>query len=535
LPHASQRTIHRERSNAPRCRLRHFFAGAPLMFGGLLSRLQGKQGAGPQTPVSAPAAPDPLSSVRKWLADDTLPAFALPELRAEPRRYDIAVALSRGSNLTYAQDTARELLAENPASALDRMLLVDVLLRLGRIGEAQPLAESTLADGGRMGARAAAMLAERALFLGQLVPARALAERALAAAPESPGPHVVLGCVLDALGPGAEEHYAHALGHYRRALALKLEAPMPRFHLACSLLRQGLLREGLAEWVMVEILGGIYANTQACPVWNGQPLGAQSLLLIGHSGLGDMIQFLRFARQLREREPRARLALLVSSPVARLAEGTGWFDQVYRDGMDGAAFDWQVTLTHLPLLLDVQMDDLRKTEPYLKIPAPQVQAMVGALPPARSGHRRVGLRWAGNSGLLDAKRNVPLTACAPLFALPGIDWVALVETPQEAALARQHGLAEVAARITDFQDTGALMAGLDLIVSVDTSVANLAGALNLPTWLMSRPDPDWRWGKSGAQSPWFGSVRVFRHPRGEMNWDAMVAEIGQALKLWSAG
>jgi len=165
------------------------------------------------------------------------------------------------------------------------------------------------------------------------------------------------------------------------------------------------------------------------------------------------------------------------------------------------------------------------------VPAPHIHTAAGWLPPSKPGRLRVGLRWAGNPGLLEAKRDVPLTACAPLFDIPGIDWVALIEDPRAAPVARQFGLAEATSYLTDFQDTGALMCNLDLIISVDTSVANLAGALGLPTWLISRPDADWRWGKSGTQSPWYGSVRVFRHPAGEgLNWSAVIGDIALAFR-----
>ncbi|MDB5806993.1 MAG: tetratricopeptide repeat protein [Betaproteobacteria bacterium] len=503
------------------------------MLGGLFSNLAGK----PRTaaPAATPARPAPTPfALKKWLADDALPGFSEADLRAEPRRLEIADALLSQQGVNEALAGARQLLAENPQSAIDRMLLVELLLRAGDMPQALTLAQETLADSGRMGARAAAMLAERALFLGDLPRAGEMARRALAQAPDSAAAHVVLGCVLDAQGAAAPEDYPRAREHYERALALRPDSPMPRTHLAGSLLRQGLLREGMTHWVMAEILRDIYRNRDTCPVWGGQPLGTQRILMIAHSGFGDMIQCLRFAEQLREREPRAHLALLVAAPMARLAESTGWFDRVYADGIAGdEQFDWQVTQTHLPLLLALEMPDLLRTQPYLKVPMPQVRAAAGWIPAARPGHLRVGLRWAGNAGMLNSKRNVPLEACAPLFAIPGIDWVALVEDQQSAVQARGFGLAEAAIRIQDFQDSAALMCNLDLVISVDTSVANLAGALNLPTWVLSRPDPDWRWGPSGARSPWYGSARVFRHPpNGGVNWEAMIAEVVPALRAW---
>ena len=507
------------------------------MLGGLFSRMLG--GAPAPAPVPAPSAaavparPDAHLAIMKWLADDTLPSFSMGDLRADPRRYAIATTLATGANPQEPMALARQLLADDPGNAIDRLLMIELLLRSGEVARAQEMAASALTDQGRMGARAATQLAECALFMGDLPRARELAERAVSAAPDSVAAHIVLACVLDAQGPYAEANYARARGHHERALALRLDLHTPRTYLAASLLRQELLHEGLMHWVLAEMQRDIYSNRETCPVWGGQPLGRQRLLVIAHSGFGDMIQFLRFARQLRAREPDAHLALVISAPVARLAESTGWFDEVHSNGVQ-EPFDWQVTQTHLPLLLDVRMEDLLEGEPYLRVPAPQVQVAAGWLPPVRPGHLRIGLRWAGNPGLLDAKRNIPLGLCAPLFEIPGLEWVALVEDAVGAAQARQFGLTEAAAHIADFQDTAALMCNLDLIIAVDSSVANLGGALNLPTWVMSRPDPDWRWGKSGALSPWYSSVRVFRHPPdGGVDWSAVIADIAPALQAWA--
>jgi tetratricopeptide (TPR) repeat protein len=479
------------------------------------------------TPASTP---EQAHALAKWLRDDVMPPFPLAELRAHPQRLH-AAALMAGGDIQGALAITQQLASSQADSLIDRMLHAEALLRMGDTARAQALAETVSGAANRMGARACALLAEQAYFAGRFLRARELARQALAHAPDSVGAHVVYACTTDALGPQDPAMQAEAMAHYQRALALRLDTPMPRFHLAFSLLRQGRLREGLLEWVMVEILGGIYTNRDLCPVWTGAPLGTQTLLVIAHSGLGDMIHFMRFAIELREREPRARLCLVVNGAVAPLAEETGVFDEVYSDGVGNAAFDCQVTLTHLPLLLDTRIEDLRKREPYLKLPAHAVQAAAHWLPPKLPGQLRVGLRWAGQPGPMQARRDVPLEACRALLATPGIQWVAMVEDERGAAQARQFGLYDCAARIKDLHDTAALLVNLDLLISADTSAANLAGALNLPVWVLSRPDPDWRWGAAGPASPWYGSARVFRHPAGQdMDWNVMLGEVAQALR-----
>lgn len=498
------------------------------MLGRLFSGMRRQAAAAPAAaPAAVPAGNE--AGLGKWLTDDVHPPFAIEDLRADPRRLRIACLLADGSDLRQAIEQARALYATQP-DAVARMLLAEALLRGGDTDGAQQLAQAALTDTGAMGARAAAMLAEQALFGGELKRARELAERALARAPAALSAHVVLACALDGQGAFDEGLYPRALDHFRRALALRADLPMPRTFLAGALLRQGLLREGLTEWVMAEIGGGIYSNRDTCPVWAGQPLGQRRLLLIAHSGFGDIIQYLRFGRLLREREPQAHIALLVNGAMARLAQGMGCFDAVHRDGV-GESFDFQVTQTQLALLLDVQPADLLAGYPYLRAPQEAVQAAAAWLPPCADATRlRVGLRWSGSSSLLRARRSMTLAHCAPLFAVAGVEWVALVEDAAAASEARAHGLVAVSDRISDFQDTAALMANLDLVISVDTSIANLGGALGVPTWVMCGAGADWRWGKTGTASPWYASARVFRHPPEGLDWAAMVAQVARALR-----
>jgi hypothetical protein len=229
-----------------------------------------------------------------------------------------------------------------------------------------------------------------------------------------------------------------------------------------------------------------------------------------------------------------RLQIDVHPPLARLMRATGWFEAVYDGVPDRGQADFQVSTMRLPLVLGTAEGDLLRHDPCLRIAAADVEAAAAWLPPRRAGVKRVGLRWFGRPMHFDAKRSIPFAALAPLFAVPGLEWVALVE---EAALLEGLGaypLQNVSAHLVDFYATGALMEQLDLVISVDTSTVHLAGSLGRPTWLIARPDYEWRWGASGAAAPWYGSVRVFRHPPQAFDWGALVAQMERELRAWAA-
>jgi tetratricopeptide (TPR) repeat protein len=411
------------------------------------------------------------------------------------------------------------------------MLLAEVLHKRGMYQQSAEILDGLLTDDGQMGARAAAFLADQAYLRGDFSLSRELAERASAMAPQAISCRITLGNLCDAAGAQSASAYTEAMAHFRRAIAARPDLPLARVYLATALIREGAFAEGLAEWVTAECLGGTYANRVQCTVWDGRPLGSDRLMILTHSGYGDVIQFLRFVRHLREREPRASLGLMIRAPLAELARATGLFDTVFAEGAPTDAFDWQVSQTHLPLLLGLGSADLRGYEPYLAASPARIEAASGWLRTRRPGRLRVGLRWTGHPGYTDATRSLPLGDLRLLFEVEGIDWVSLAEgNSHRGANVSDFGLADIAAHLIDFEATAAVMHYLDLVISVDTSVAHLAGALGRPTWLLARPNPDWRWGREGEATPWYGTVRVFRHPGGQLNWSAVAVNMAAALR-----
>jgi hypothetical protein len=237
---------------------------------------------------------------------------------------------------------------------------------------------------------------------------------------------------------------------------------------------------------------------------------------------------------LHVREPRARLGIQVTAPLAALAADTGLFEQVCVGAITQDAFDWQVTMHHLPLLLGIEAPDLLRYEPYLQAPLARTQQAATWLPARRPGHLRVGLRWRGSPSVFDSRRNIPFAALRPLFEVPGIDWVSLAEDPRALEGEGAHPLLEASRHLTDFAATAALLTQLDLVISADDPTVHVGGGLKLPVWLLARPDPQWFWGNAGPVSPWYSSVRIFRHGQ-VFDWDAVIGQAALALRELQAG
>ncbi|HEX4326896.1 MAG TPA: hypothetical protein VH105_08755 [Burkholderiales bacterium] len=481
----------------------------------------------PPLPASMPARPASSGAqarvLREWLQRDTFPTHVPEELSADPLRAEVAALVAERGDADRLQHLLTELLARPDPPAVDRMLLAEAMLARGSFEQAHTLLLEVVDAPGRIGARACALLADALLARGEFAHASGYARRAVEGAPDSVSARLALGALLDYAGdPGA------AVPHYRRATYARLALPDAHLVLATGLLRLGRLQEGLRAWVLAEQVAGEYRRESAAPVWDGRAMHQDRLLILSAYGYGDMLQMMRFARHLREREPRARLSIQLPAPLAALAGDTGLFEHVYVGKIEQDIFDWQVTMNHLPLLLGVEEADLRRFEPYLQVPRVRAGQAAAWLPARRPGRLRVGLRWRGQASHFDAKRSIPFAALQPLFSVPGVDWISLAEDPQALAGMGEHPLIDVSRHLTDFAATAALLTHLDLVISADTSVVHVAGGLGLPVWLLARPDPEWRWGSSGPTSPWYGSVRIFRHLQG-FDWDAVVQAAALAL------
>ena len=355
--------------------------------------------------------------------------------------------------------------------------------------------------------------------------AEAAARTAVEVAPESPSAWSQLGVLLVCTRREPEGEAC-----YREALALDPEHARTRFNLSYLLLRQGRLDEG---WLMLDARWQFdhFPLSFDCPFWEGEPLDGKSLVIGLEAGHGDMIHFCRYAALLKARGA-ARIVLVCHPALKRLFATLPGVDQVLALGEAPPACDYWTRPMRLPRLFGTDMASIPATIPYLSAQPELVRHWAEVLP--RQG-LRVGLAWKGNPNFEnDADRSLPsLMALAQLAAVPA-HFVSLQKGAGEAeAMQPPTGMSlhAIGPQLGDFADTAAVIANLDLVISVDTAVAHLAGALGKPCWLLL-PDYrcDWRWMTQRGDSPWYPSMRLFRQSQGG-GWAPVIAEVAAELAL----
>jgi Flp pilus assembly protein TadD len=309
---------------------------------------------------------------------------------------------------------------------------------------------------------------------------------------------------------------------YDRAVKLKPDYLTALQGRAISLLTAGRLAEGYRDYE-----SRWYTLTKrkfAAASWDGRPIPGKSLFLHAEQGFGDGIQSARYARLARERcgrvilECRPQLkTLFIHSAVA---------DEVIAFGEAVPKTDYVASVISLPGFLGFTLDTLPGRVPYLTAP-PARQPLT-----APEGELKVGLVWAGSpTHCDDANRSLPLTAMAPVLAVPGISFFSLQQPipKRDASTMAQFPQLRPLGGFNDFLETASAVAQLDLVISVDTSVAHLSGALAKPTWTLVQVAPDWRWfAQFGNRTPWYPTMRLFRQAR-RTDWTPEVAAVATEL------
>ena len=333
-----------------------------------------------------------------------------------------------------------------------------------------------------------------------------------------------------------------ALDCYDRAIALAPDDPAPVFGRGELLLALGDYARGWEGYAARFRLPGV---TPPIPPevagrarrWSGRKF-AGTLLLVADQGFGDVVQFSRYIPWAA-----ARCARLVVAASPEMLPIVGQFPQVAAavSAWDAAgAFTAWSTLSDLPALAGTRAETIpAEMVPYLAAPHEARLrwrarlAELSAPQSANGGLRRIGLVWAGRANHpFDFARSAALAALAPLGEVRGASWFALQLGGAEAqvgATAWRAPLVNLGPEISSYTDTMAVLAELDLVVTVDTSVAHVAGAMGRPGWLMLPRRADWRWGLTGTATPWYPSLRLFRQRR-LGDWGAVAAEIAGLLQ-----
>lgn len=266
------------------------------------------------------------------------------------------------------------------------------------------------------------------------------------------------------------------------------------------------------------------------PSWSGsEPVAGKTILLHSEQGYGDTLQFCRYAGLVEARG--AHVVLEVPPALKALLSSLDGNPQLVAIGEPLPAFDLQCPLLSLPLAFGTDLATLPAPVPYLRADAARVRAWARRLDEGpRPGPLNIGLAWSGNpTHNNDMNRSIVLAALAPLYAQRA-RFVSLHQQVRErdAAALADSGMLDVGADLRDFADTAALIASLDLVISVDTSVVHLAGALGKPVWVLLPRVPDWRWLLTREDSPWYPTARLFRQDK-PGDWPAVIERVGHAL------
>ncbi len=317
-----------------------------------------------------------------------------------------------------------------------------------------------------------------------------------------------------------------AIADFRHAQALEPQNPEPAFNLALALLMTGTeMRKGFALYERRLERTEAPKRALAKPRWQGEDISGRTILLHAEQGFGDTLQFVRYAPLVVSRG--ARVILEVPPSLVRLCAGMPGAAPgdiaVIAAGTALPDFDCHCPLLSLPFLFGTDLATIPAAIPYLCPDPALISHWATRLPTGDTTEQpglRVGLVWAGESrpdqpkwSQIDRRRSLALAALAPLGAVPGITFVSLQKGPPAAQLDQApFPIANPMPEVSDFADTAALIAGLDLVIAVDTSVAHLAGALGKPVWLLSRFDGCWRWLRERSDSPWYPKLRLYRQP-----------------------
>jgi len=350
-------------------------------------------------------------------------------------------------------------------------------------------------------------------------------EKVLAVDPRSVSAFINRGVTLHACG-----QLDAAMSSYAQAIAIEPDAAEAHFYQSLILLLRGEFHKGWQEyqWFWKTENGAARLRAFTQPTWTGrEPVAGKRVLVHSEQGLGDMIQFCRYVRLLAARG--AHVILELPASLVGLLRGLDGVSECVVKGEPLPHYDFQCLLLSLPPIFQADVGNIPTPHPYIHGDPAKVAMWQERLGPR--ARTRVGLVWSGShQHMNDAHRSLPLSTL--LRQLPsGFDYVSLqkeLRTGDMDALACRPDIRRFDGEIGDFTDTAALCELMDVVISVDTSVAHLSAALGRPTWILLAAVPDWRWLLVREDSPWYQSVRLFRQSQ-PGDWGGVLQAVAQQL------
>jgi len=352
-------------------------------------------------------------------------------------------------------------------------------------------------------------------------------QRALVVQPDYIEAHLNLGAVLRDL-----RRIPEALINCEHALAIMPDRAEARLNRAILLLQLGHFDQGWREYEYRWRLDDA-EKSRSEKLWLGaDDLQGKSILLYSEQGHGDTLQFVRYASMVASRG--AHVYLLVQSALKSLLASCEGVQQVFVHGDDLPAFDYQCPMMSLPLAFGTRLDSIPAGIPYLAARADKLAHWQQRL--GTKTALRVGLVWAGEARkdvewahTLDRQRSMHFDQLRSLLDVQGVQFYNLqIANAAREQIANESRVIDFSAEIGDFEDTAALIQNLDLVISVDTSVLHLAGAVGKPVWLLDRYSNCWRWLTDSDDSPWYPKMRIFRQTE-PGNWMGVIARVQRAL------
>jgi hypothetical protein len=337
-----------------------------------------------------------------------------------------------------------------------------------------------------------------------------------------------------------------AIATCRQSMADGTATPSVRYTLARALLKSGDLAEGFNyyEWRFEGDEPFLPAPVFPRPRWDGGDLTGRTILVYDEQGAGDTIQFSRYIPLLVERG--GRVLLHCRSSLVRLLSGKGLSGSVERGGLGVSAiikeedvlppFDVHSPLMSLPLLFKTTLKTIPAKVPYLFADPARAAGWEERVAATAAGQLKVGVVWAGNPEYKNnRRRSFAPSLLGPLLKVPGVRFFSL-QMPAKigpavnaSRAAAEMGMTDWTAELTDFADTAALVANLDLVISVDTSVAHLTGAMGRPIWMLTPMNNEWRWMIMRQGTPWYPTMRLFRQDRWG-DWTGPIDRVAEALR-----
>jgi tetratricopeptide (TPR) repeat protein len=447
-------------------------------------------------------------------------------LAAAPDRVDIEVnrgtvllELDRFDEALASFDQALERDPDNVAALINRG---NACIKDKRFAEALRSYDSALAlEPDQVGA-----LTDRCVALAEMDrfdEALASADQAVRVGPHVVAAHVNRGNALMKLARLEE-----ALASYDEALTLDPEQVDANFNASLARLCLGDFQAGWKQyeyrWKKKEFQRREYSR----PMWRGErDIEGKTILLVHEQGLGDTIQFVRYAPLIADLG--AKVIVGVQPPVKAVIATVAGITQIVADGEVLPEFDLFCPMLNLPMALGTEIATIPANIPYIW---PFTERLAKWRDRFVDDDRvRVGICWAGNSAHLnDRNRSIALERLVKVLSVPGIDFVSIQKDVSEAQveLLRAHGVRQLGQEFQDFSDTAAVVALLDLVVAVDTSVAHLAGAMGKAVALLIPFSPDWRWLLDRTDSPWYPTMRIFRQDA-VGDWDGPLERLREEL------